>query len=759
MSFLAIWWRRIYHSIFTRSLLILFIVTAVINSWRVSESNRFLTHEMTVTATAQQVAVAHEVAKIIAHQVALRQSTLRKLANALPPQLLDRPEALGDWLQARQLLLAQLFDALVVEREDDTPIATYPRGSTNFQSAKFDGAATVQVGFVDQNPALSVREALRHVNGHRGVRLRGLSKWATPGFLESLSAHGNGQSGGTILLLTRERLFLVLSDPAARLQPLPTRGTNALLDLAIAGSQPSGPSVNPQGQNVLAGVAVVPGLAWSVLAYMPTEEAFLLLDHWREFVRERLPYVFLYFIVLVVTGTYFVLRPAWRTARLADQMSRGETPLVRLPIARPDEIGRLTAAFNRLLDRLEGQSLELTLQKERAETADLAKSRFLAAASHDLRQPMHALNLYLGALSHFELPATALPVMASARECAQTMDDMFRALLDISQLDASAMHANISTFAVAPLLENIKNNYIQQAHAKGLVLRVAPCSAYVTSDPELLERVLSNLVSNAVRYTEKGKVLLGCRRSKTGLRMGVYDTGIGIAVDQQRAVFEEFYQVGNSGRDRTQGLGLGLAIVQRLAVLLQAPLTLTSQPGRGSVFAIEVPLAQHKPTARLAAPANFSRQEGSFKGALIAVIDDEPLIREATALVMRQWGCVVVSAASGVEAIERLSQCDRVPEAIVCDHRLLDGETGVDVIAALRTEFNSDIPAILITGDTSPERIQSLQATGIPVLHKPLQDHVLMDALLRLLNHLPMACCGGKNCTDYAKHPLASTLR
>jgi len=288
---------------------------------------------------------------------------------------------------------------------------------------------------------------------------------------------------------------------------------------------------------------------------------------------------------------------------------------------------------------------------------------------------------------------------------------------------------------------------------------VAPCSAYVTSDPELLERVLSNLVSNAVRYTEKGKVLLGCRRSRTGLRMGVYDTGIGIAVDQQRAVFEEFYQVGNSGRDRTQGLGLGLAIVQRLAVLLQAPLTLTSQPGRGSVFAIEVPLAQHKPTARLAAPANFNRQEGSFKGALIAVIDDEPLIREATALVMRQWGCVVVSAASGVEAIERLSQCDRVPEAIVCDHRLLDGETGVDVIAALRTEFNSDIPAILITGDTSPERIQSLQATGIPVLHKPLQDHVLMDALLRLLNHLPMACCGGKNCTDYAKHPLASTLR
>jgi CheY-like chemotaxis protein len=197
--------------------------------------------------------------------------------------------------------------------------------------------------------------------------------------------------------------------------------------------------------------------------------------------------------------------------------------------------------------------------------------------------------------------------------------------------------------------------------------------------------------------------------------------------------------VGNPERDRAQGLGLGLAIVQRLGVLLKAPLTLTSQIGKGSVFSIEVPRAEPHTAEAPEAVYALRGQHGTLKGALIAVIDDEPLILDATALVLRQWGCTVVSAASGAEAIERLSLCERIPDAIVCDHRLRGTETGIDVIAAIRVEFNSDIPAVLVTGDTSPQRIQSILTTGIPVLNKPLQDHVLMDALLRLLNALPMA--------------------
>ena len=739
MSVFGLWWQRGYHSIFTRSLLVLFFAVVAINTWRASAANTFLSNEMTVAATARQLGVAQDVANAIAQQITLRRSILRQLAIDLPPQLLDQPAALGGWLRERQVLFPQLFDVLAVERTDGTARATYPKGFSSFQPSNRIGTAEVRVGVTDQTPAFSMRERLAHLNAPKDVRLSGLSQLASPGFLDALRIHRNGKTGGTILVFSGERQFLMLSEPFAQLQPLPEPGVNALLDLAISGSQPTGPSVNPQGKTVLAAIAAVPGLDGAVIAFVPVDEALLIVDHWLAFTRERLPIIGVYFFFFVIPGTFLILRPAWRTARLADQMSRGETPLARLPIARPDEIGALTAAFNRLLERLGDQSKELTLQKEHAEAATLAKSRFLAAASHDLRQPMHALNLYLGALDHFELPSAARPVMASARECAQTMDEMFRALLDISRLDASVMRPDISTFAMAPLLEKIKNNYVQQARAKGLSLRVAPCSAHVTSDPELLERVLSNLVSNAVRYTERGKILLGCRRTEKGLRIGVYDTGIGIAADEQRLIFEEFYQVGNAGRDRAQGLGLGLAIVQRLASLLQAPVALTSQPGRGTVFSIEVRRGHATPAVPPPAISAFRRHDGGFKGALIAVIDDELLIQEATALVLRQWGCEVVTAASGAEIIERLSLCNRAPDAIVCDHRLRGAETGVDVIAALRVEFNSEIPAILITGDTSPLRMKSFETMDIPVLNKPLQDHVLMDALLRLLNGLPMA--------------------
>jgi signal transduction histidine kinase/CheY-like chemotaxis protein len=669
----------------------------------------------------------------------MRQSTLLELIHTLPIALLDQPEALREWLRGQHAVLAQLFDGLSVERDDGAIIAAYPSIRKPFEAAVGGEPDGVQIGLANRVAALSVTAVLPASAKRASVRLRAVSTLAVPGFLDTVQTHKNGESGGSILVFGGERLFLDLADTVPRLQPVPGREGSALFELAAAVKQPVGPLINPRGQEVLAASSPVPGLPWSVVAHVPTAEALLpngsRVQHYLRAVPLFLP-VFIIFSGLVA---YYLLRPLGRAARLAGQMSRGETPLIRLPVAKPDEIGAFTGAFNRLLDRLDAQATELSAQKELAEAAALAKSRFLAAASHDLRQPMHALNLYLGALDRFELPDAARPVMASARECARTMDDMFRALLDISKLDASAMQANISTFAIAPLLEKIKNGFVQQAHAKGLELRVAPCSAFVASDPELLERVLANLVSNAVRYTESGKILLGCRRTATGLRVGVYDTGAGIAQDLQRAVFEEFFQVDNPERDRAQGLGLGLAIVQRLGALLHAPLALTSRLGRGSVFSIEVPRAQPAVAAPLEAVFALRGQHGTLKDALIAVIDDEPLILDATALVLRQWGCTVLTATSGTEAIERLSLCDRAPDAIVCDHRLRGTETGVDVIAAIRMEFNSEIPAVLITGDTSPQRIQSILSTGIPVLNKPLQDHVLMDALLRLLNALPMA--------------------
>jgi signal transduction histidine kinase/CheY-like chemotaxis protein len=374
---------------------------------------------------------------------------------------------------------------------------------------------------------------------------------------------------------------------------------------------------------------------------------------------------------------------------------------------------------------------QLTGQMEAAKSANLAKSRFLAAASHDLRQPMHALNLYLGTLAGLELSAPAKATLGNVSQCAQTMDEMFHALLDISRLDAGAVQPELRELAIAPLLERIRLEFEPQVRAKGLELRVAPCSASIRADPAFVERILRNLVSNAVRYTRRGRILVGCRRKHGALQIAVHDTGPGIAPEEQRLVFEEFYQSANPERHRSKGMGLGLAIVERLAKLMQASVRLVSRPGDGSMFALELPLA-----ACAAAGAQAARPVGaggSFAGSLVIVIDDEEMILSATRSLLEQWQCTVVTAISGSNAVEKLSTSPRAPDAIVCDYRLRGGENGLHAIDQLRAEFNEDIPAVLVTGDTGPDRLREIAASGTSVLHKPVQEKTLRDALAQLL--------------------------
>jgi signal transduction histidine kinase len=401
---------------------------------------------------------------------------------------------------------------------------------------------------------------------------------------------------------------------------------------------------------------------------------------------------------------------------------------------------RFVATYNRMFietQKLRFENLDLvaqlTEQIEAARSANLAKSRFLAAASHDLRQPMHALNLYLGGLSGLELSAPARSTLAHASQCAQTMDEMFRALLDISRLDAGSVQPELRDFAIAPLLERMRVEFEPEMRAKGLVLRIAPSSAWVRADPACVARVLRNLTANAVRYTERGRVLLGCRRRAGKLRIAVHDTGIGIAAAEQRLVFEEFYQVGNPERDRAKGMGLGLAIVERLARLMQVEVHMASQPGRGSTFAIDLPLVTGVDAPRVMAGERAPSARRSFAGSLVAVIDDEEMILNATRSLLEQWECEVVTAVSGASAMQQLSTSTRAPDAIVCDYRLRSGENGLSVIDSLRSEFNEDIPALLITGDTGPDRLREIEASGLSILHKPVPDQMLREALGRLL--------------------------
>lgn len=375
---------------------------------------------------------------------------------------------------------------------------------------------------------------------------------------------------------------------------------------------------------------------------------------------------------------------------------------------------------------------EVTHRKEQAEDANREKSMFLAAASHDLRQPMHALALQAHLLGQTALDERQRQMLGGMRGSIDAMTGLFDALLDISRLEAGVVQPRVSDFAASKLLDRIALEFGPQAQAKGLRLVVRGSDAVLRSDLSLLQALLDNLVSNAIRYTARGGVLVSVRPRGDQWLVQVWDTGVGIDATEQREVFKPFYQVGNPERDRTKGLGLGLAIVDRLSALLQAPVTLRSVPGRGSVFSLRVDQGAAEPVS---VPAEFAQPgaPASLEGRTVVVVDNEAEIRAATALLFESWGSTVITAGSGAQAIARTAALTRAPDLLVCDYRLGDDTDGLEVIGRLREEFNSDIPAVLITGDTAANLLQTLQESATAVVHKPLDPERLRALAQRLL--------------------------
>ncbi len=378
------------------------------------------------------------------------------------------------------------------------------------------------------------------------------------------------------------------------------------------------------------------------------------------------------------------------------------------------EQGRsLTEALRLKFENIE-LAQDLIFQKERAEAANLAKTTFLAAASHDLRQPLHAMGLFLDALQGRRLDAPARRLTAQIGESLHAMDGLFNALLDISSLDAGVTKRRDSVFRIQPLLDRIGREFTLQAQAKNLRLTVQPCSLAVRTDPVLLEEMLRNIVSNAVRHTRQGRILVGCRRGAR-LAIGVWDTGPGIAADNQQKIFEEFFQLSNPERDRRNGLGLGLAITRRLAALLDCPLELRSTPGKGSAFLVRAPVAAFETNADTAAEPYAALGIGA---GLVLVVDDEISVQHAMQASLESWGYQVVTAESAAEALERLG--GRTPSLMFCDWRLRGYETGDRVVDQVRAALGDAIPAVLITGDTTPALLAQINGTGLMLLHKPV---------------------------------------
>ena len=353
------------------------------------------------------------------------------------------------------------------------------------------------------------------------------------------------------------------------------------------------------------------------------------------------------------------------------------------------------------------------------ELANAAKSRFLAMASHDLRQPLHALGLFVAQLrtplKSRERTKTIELVDATRKE----MDEMFNSLLDISRLDAGILTPKITEFPIARLLQKIETRFDQATREKGLRLRVRRSDAWVRSDAMLLERILLNLVSNAVRYTLRGGIIVGCRRRGEMLRIEVWDSGPGIPEDQKQNIFGEFFQLTVPERSRYGGLGLGLAIVDKLRLLLNHQIDLASTVGRGSRFAILVPMADECVTSIEPVgsphPAAFA-----VEGKVILVIADAPTVQEGTGGLLGKWGYSVLTAGSDEAALIRLADRQQRPDLIISDYHLASGKTGIRAIEQINAAFGSSIPAILTSGDTAPEPLRNAKDRGYILLHKPV---------------------------------------
>lgn len=387
-----------------------------------------------------------------------------------------------------------------------------------------------------------------------------------------------------------------------------------------------------------------------------------------------------------------------------------------------------------LVGQLTEQKTLAEQARQEAEAANKEKSRFLAAASHDLRQPLQALTLFSNALTHHARDGETGLLANRIELSVRALSDMFDEMLDLSRLDAGMLQPRLKHFAVLPLLDRLYVSFAPLAQAKGLGFEVPagdvllPGDPVVYSDPFLLERMLRNLLSNAIRYTDSGGVTLCCRYSPQEVRFEVGDTGIGIQADAMPHIFEEYYQADNPHRDRRKGLGLGLAIVRRIEKLLEYRVEVNSEPGRGSVFSFGVPTGD---TASLAYPFAIMDSGHDLSAAIVALVEDDPDIRDIAAELMAEWGCRVFAGETPEDVITGLAADAVLPDLIICDYRLPRGLTSTQAIARIREQCGSEVPAMVLTGDTGSDVLGEIRASGAILLHKPVTA-----GRLRALMHL-----------------------
>lgn len=496
----------------------------------------------------------------------------------------------------------------------------------------------------------------------------------------------------------------------------------------------------PQGENLSIGVILAQA------QFAATTQTML-----RNIVYLTLGLVIVSFLFTVMAAGW-VLRPLAALSRASGRFAAGNWRKTRSNPSPVREVANLFAAMDSMAEQLkqhtEGlaqlvaeRTAELKVANDKlreetqaaeaarhtAEDATRAKSKFLAAASHDLRQPAQAQGLFLELLARTRLNAHQQQLLDSVRSAQGASADMLNTLLDISRIEAGVIHPKLQSFPLQPMLNRIEQEFGAQVDAKALVYRSRETDLVVHSDPALVEPILRNLVSNAIRYTESGGVLVACRRRGGMAVLEVWDTGIGIAPEHQQEVFREFQQLNNPQRDRGMGLGLGLAIADGLARSLGQQVGLASRPGRGSVFRLSLPLGL-APVQSAAVAAPSAPQPCNVR---VLVIDDDAAVRSALRQLVQTWG-YHCDAAQSIEAALAIAR-QHPPDVVISDYRLRGQRTGAQAIAELRALLGRALPAALLTGDTAPQRLQEAQASGIRLLHKPVAPTELQRQLRDLL--------------------------
>jgi PAS domain S-box-containing protein len=370
--------------------------------------------------------------------------------------------------------------------------------------------------------------------------------------------------------------------------------------------------------------------------------------------------------------------------------------------------------------------------RESADRANQGKSRFLATASHDLRQPLQTLSLLNGTLRRTVSDPDAVNAVSQQEHVIGAMSRLLNALLDISKLESGAIKPDLTDFRIEELFEDLRQEFSEVAADKGLKLQVVSCDACVRSDRALVEQILKNIISNAIKYTRQGWVLLRCVPNQSSIvRIEVLDSGIGIPADQLRFIYDEFYQVGVPTNTSREGYGLGLSIVQRLVTLLKLALDVKSEVGKGSLFSLDLP-ASDVVVRQAPAAANAARAPVSEDQYRVLLVEDDASVRDATRMLLRVEGYQVTAVASLAEALEQARQALRL-DLLISDYHLREGETGIQVIAALREELRIPLRAVLVTGDTSSAVRELPVDQNLRIASKPIQSEQFLAILKDLL--------------------------